>query len=200
MQGLINAPTPAKPLSINSRDIAELVEARHDNVKRTIEMLAEKGVIVRPQIEDEQNIDKMGRSRTTGVYQFTGEQGKRDSIVVVAQLSPEFTARLVDRWQELESKARLDTAPSITTVLSPLQHAKDALAVMDEAVQVLQRWGFDKNACLISANCYTRKHAQIDVLADTGNTHLLAENQESLYYTPTHIGAPLATVPQERGA
>ncbi|EPI8895197.1 phage antirepressor KilAC domain-containing protein, partial [Escherichia coli] len=27
---------------------------------------------------------------------------KRDSIIVVAQLSPEFTARLVDRWRELE--------------------------------------------------------------------------------------------------
>ncbi|HHE3016903.1 TPA: phage antirepressor KilAC domain-containing protein, partial [Escherichia coli] len=33
------------------------------------------------------------------------EQGKRDSIVVVAQLSPEFTARLVDRWRELEEAA-----------------------------------------------------------------------------------------------
>ncbi|KAF1014473.1 MAG: hypothetical protein GAK31_01958 [Stenotrophomonas maltophilia] len=37
-------------------------------------------------------------------YLFTGDQGKRDSIIVVAQLSPEFTARLVDRWQELEAK------------------------------------------------------------------------------------------------
>jgi phage regulator Rha-like protein len=34
------------------------------------------------------------------VYELT----KRDSYVVVAQLSPEFTARLVDRWQELENK------------------------------------------------------------------------------------------------
>ena len=29
--------------------------------------------------------------------------GKRDSYVAVAQLSREFTARLVDRWQELEA-------------------------------------------------------------------------------------------------
>jgi anti-repressor protein len=35
------------------------------------------------------------------VYQLV----KRDSYVVVAQLSPEFTARLVDRWQELEAGA-----------------------------------------------------------------------------------------------
>lgn len=40
--------------------------------------------------------------RSVEAYVFEGEQGKRDSIIVVAQLSPEFTARLVDRWRELE--------------------------------------------------------------------------------------------------
>lgn len=67
-------------------------------------MLVNTSVIVQPQIEDEQSTDKMGRTRTTQVYVFTGEQGKRDSIIVVAQLCPEFTARLVDRWQELEAQ------------------------------------------------------------------------------------------------
>ncbi len=46
----------------------------------------------------------MGRPRTMQVFRFTDEQGKRDSIIVVAQLSPEFTARLVDRWKELEEE------------------------------------------------------------------------------------------------
>ena len=41
-------------------------------------------------------LDNLGRPASE--YIFSGEQGKRDSIVVVAQLSPEFTARLVDRW------------------------------------------------------------------------------------------------------
>ncbi|MCF5965083.1 phage antirepressor KilAC domain-containing protein, partial [Xanthomonas perforans] len=44
-------------------------------------------------------------------YVFAGEQGKRDSIVVVAQLSPEFTARLVDRWQELERRIAAPADP-----------------------------------------------------------------------------------------
>lgn len=85
--------------TITSREIAELVEKRHDNVKRTIETLVEQGVIESPQIEEIPTATKPGIA-----YRFTGEQGKRDSIVVVAQLSPEFTARLVDRWQELEAK------------------------------------------------------------------------------------------------
>ncbi|KAF1014472.1 MAG: hypothetical protein GAK31_01957 [Stenotrophomonas maltophilia] len=39
-------------VSITSREIAELVEKRHDNVKRTIETLAKNGAIRFPQIEE----------------------------------------------------------------------------------------------------------------------------------------------------
>jgi len=115
MQNIITA---GKSLKMSSREIAELVGSRHDDVKRSIERLSSRQlnadgtvkrepVIVQPPMADEQSVDAMGRSRTTQVYQFTGEQGKRDSIVVVAQLSPEFTAALVDRWQELESANRV---------------------------------------------------------------------------------------------
>lgn len=84
--------------TMNSREIAELVGSRHDKVKQSIERLAARGVIVQPPWGDEPSFDSMGRPRITEVYVFSGEKGKRDSIVVVAQLSPEFTARLVDRW------------------------------------------------------------------------------------------------------
>lgn len=89
--------------SMTSLEISELVEKRHDNVKRTIETLVNQGVISLPQIEDVK-IQRTRREEITTVYVFKGEQGKRDSIIVVAQLCPEFTARLVDRWQELESQ------------------------------------------------------------------------------------------------
>ncbi|WP_196774297.1 phage antirepressor KilAC domain-containing protein [Rhodovulum sp. MB263] len=98
---------------MSSREIAELLEVRHDNVKRTVERLAEKGVIVRPPMEDEPSTDGMGRTRMTRIYHLE----KRDSYVVVAQLSPEFTARVVDRWQELEA-ARETFDPS-TILESP---------------------------------------------------------------------------------
>lgn len=92
-------PVNEQSATMTSQEIAELVGKRHDNVKRTIETLIEKGVIASPQIEE-----KPTAGRPVGVYGFEGEQGKRDSIIVVAQLSPEFTARLVDRWQELEKQ------------------------------------------------------------------------------------------------
>lgn len=51
----------------------------------------------------------MGRPRATQVYQL----GKRDSLIVVAQLCPEFTARIVDRWQELEAQAAPAIVPKV---------------------------------------------------------------------------------------
>ena len=77
--------------------MADLTEKRHDSVKRTMDTLAEKGVISQPQIVD-------GEKSANGVAEKVYRFGKRDSYVIVAQLSPEFTARLVDRWQELEEQ------------------------------------------------------------------------------------------------
>ncbi|EDT1794708.1 DNA-binding protein [Salmonella enterica subsp. enterica] len=85
--------------SMTSIEIADLVGKRHDNVKRTIETLILRHVITSPQIEE-----KPTSGRPTTYYLFEGERGKRDSIIIVAQLCPEFTARLVDRWRELEEE------------------------------------------------------------------------------------------------
>lgn len=95
--------------TMSSLEMAELTGKRHDSVKRTIEMLLtntdkRKAVIARPQIVILEKINNLGLPSKTETYVFSGEQGKRDSIIVVAQLSPEFTAKIVDRWQYLENK------------------------------------------------------------------------------------------------
>lgn len=85
--------------TMTSREIAELVESRHVDVCRTIDRLMESGAIsgyapmayTHPQ-----------NGQTYSEYHV----GQRDSYVIVAQLSPQFTARLVDRWQELEQAAK----------------------------------------------------------------------------------------------
>jgi len=181
----MNALTNVKTLTMTSREIAELVEARHDNVKRTIEALTEKGVIAYPHIEDVQESGGNNRQYTTSVYVFTGEKGKRDSIVVVAQLSPEFTARLVDRWQELESQAQPIKTVRPNTVTDEF---KRALKLTPLAVKALRALGCDKNGAAIGANQLIRKQTHVDLLALSGNTHLIAENQNSGYYTPTELG------------
>jgi len=105
---------------MTSHDIAELVGSRHDNVKRTIGRLVSAGVITQPPMEDG---ERSANGVVQKVYCFEGEIGKRDSIVVVAQLCPEFTARLVDRWKQLEeersrpkSQAELNLAYALAQV------------------------------------------------------------------------------------
>ena len=83
---------------MSSREIADLLDARHDNVKVTVERLAEKGIMTLPEL---QGVSNPGPGpRMIEVYHLD----KRSSLIVVAQLSPEFTARVVDRWQELEER------------------------------------------------------------------------------------------------
>ncbi|AFM76540.1 Roi protein [Escherichia phage HK629] len=98
MSELING----NAIKMTSIEIAELVGSRHDKVKQSIERLAARGVIRNPPMVVFEKINNLGLLRGVEAYVFEGEQGKRDSIIVVAQLSPEFTARLVDRWRELE--------------------------------------------------------------------------------------------------
>ncbi|MGO2334318.1 phage antirepressor KilAC domain-containing protein [Providencia sp.] len=90
-----------KTLTMSSAEISDLVESRHDKVKQSIERLAARGVIQLPPLGEVKN----HQNQTVQVYHLN----KRDSYVVVAQLSPTFTAKLVDRWQELENQQLVPT-------------------------------------------------------------------------------------------
>lgn len=145
--------------TMTSREIAELVESRHDSVKRTIERLAEGGTIQRPPMVEVTN----HKGQAVTEYQI----GKRDSYVIVAQLSPEFTARLVDRWQELEAGAapqlpqtfaqalRLaaEQAETIEAQAAQLEAARPAMAFVDSYVAATTgSKGFREVCKLLKAN------------------------------------------------
>lgn len=110
--------------TMSSREISNLVESRHADVCRTIERLIEKSVIC-------------GCAPTAYTHEQNGQQyteyhlDKRSSLIVVAQLCPEFTARIVDRWQELEARTAL---PDFTNPAAAARAWADAV----EAAQTLQ--------------------------------------------------------------
>jgi|JI6StandDraft_1071083.scaffolds.fasta_scaffold48409_3 hypothetical protein len=96
---VINGATGKHLVSLErAREIAELVNQRHDKVKRTIETLGTKGVISHPQIED-------GQKSANGVVEKIYQLGKRDSLIVVAH-------RLT-RDDCKQSHLRLVAAPSV---------------------------------------------------------------------------------------
>lgn len=84
--------------TMSSREMAALCEKRHDNTLLVIRDLEKRGLLEnsRPQ---------------NYVHAQNGQQyveylsDKRDSLVIVARLSPEFMAAVIDRWQELEQQA-----------------------------------------------------------------------------------------------
>jgi len=85
-------------LTMSSLEISTLVESRHDKVRQSIERLAERGIFTLPPLGEVSNPGP--GPKTIGIYNLD----KRSSLIVVAQLCPEFTARIVDRWQELEAQ------------------------------------------------------------------------------------------------
>lgn len=99
MTSLINT---SEQLTMSSREIAELLEVRHDNVKRTIDTLTHKELVTFTQAEEKSNGGRPG---------IAYHVNQRDSYVIVAQLSPAFLARIVDRWQELEKQALKPALP-----------------------------------------------------------------------------------------
>ena len=64
----------------------------------------------------------------------------------------------------------------------------EAFKMIPAIVRAAKALGLDKNAAAISANQVVRRITGTNVLEMLGHTHLEAENQESLYFTPTELG------------
>ena len=107
-------------ISMTSQEIADLVQSRHDNVKTSIERLVSQGVISQPAMKDG---IRSANGIVPQVYIFEGEQGKRDTTIIVAQLSPTFLGTVVDRWMELEKQYALAFRPSYM-IEDPVARAK----------------------------------------------------------------------------
>lgn len=99
------------PVTMSSREIAELVGKQHSNIKISAERLAEKGVIG--------TLATQGFTHNGNVY-TEYMLNKRDSLIVVAQNCPEFTARIIDRWQELEAAVNNPVTPRVTSPYPPM--------------------------------------------------------------------------------
>jgi len=153
-----NLITTGNTLTMSSREIAELVGSRHDSVKRTMDTLSDKGLITITQSVE----PTIGGGKPATVYLV----GKRDSYIVVAQLCPEFTAALVDRWQELEAQVAKPVELSTMDILQIAMESEKArlqaveqlaiaapkAAFVDQYVETAGSMSFRQVAKLLSAN------------------------------------------------
>ncbi|WP_238938995.1 phage antirepressor KilAC domain-containing protein [Mixta mediterraneensis] len=124
-------PFAGSVVTMSSREIAALVQSKHGDVKRSAERLNAAGLLTAPlaQFDFEHN------GNVYQEYRFN----KRDSLVLVARLSPEFTAAVVDRWQELEGGMGIpQTLPEALRLAADMaeQNAQLAHKVQQDAPKV----------------------------------------------------------------
>ena len=113
--------------TMSSREIAQLCQKPHDNVLKLIRSLIDGGIV-----------------KSTTPHQYMHPQNgqwyteflsdKRDSLVVVARLSPEFTAAVIDRWQELEAQ---NNSPALPNFADPVQAARAWADAMERQQQAI---------------------------------------------------------------
>lgn len=127
MRTLINT-TPSQTMT--SKQIADVVDSRHDSVKRTVDRLAEKGVISQPPMVD-------GEKSANGVIEKLYMVNERDSYVVVAQLCPEYTAKLVDYWMATKNQI-------VQPLALPLTY-KEALLALVQAEEDKERLAIERD-------------------------------------------------------
>ena len=84
--------------TMSSREMAELCKKRHDNTLLIIRDLENRGLL-------ENSRPQYYTHAQNGQQYIEYISDKRDSLVIVARLSPEFMAVVIDRWQELEASA-----------------------------------------------------------------------------------------------
>ena len=87
-------------MTMSSLEIAEKVEKRHDNVKRSVKRLEEKGLIEVLKIE-KVKIQGERRVEEIEVYQLS----KRDGQVVAAQLSRKFMNEILSKIEQLDGSS-----------------------------------------------------------------------------------------------
>ena len=97
--------TLSASMTMGTREIADMLGKRHDHIKSSAEKLAACGAILTPVARE---FEHRGNIYTEYLL------NKLDSITLVAQNCPQFTAALVKRWDELEQAAQKPQLPDFS--------------------------------------------------------------------------------------
>lgn len=138
-------------LTMTSREIADLVEARHNDVVATIERLFSKGLL--------RSSRKTRREDTGGRPIEVYDLIERDTHLVVSGYSDEHRARVIDRWQELEAQQSRPAELSRMEILKLAMESEEArleaekqLALAAPKAQALERIALsDGSLCITNA-------------------------------------------------
>lgn len=148
--------TQSSNLTMSSREIAALTGKRHDNVVADVrKMLSELG---------------LGTPEFLGVYEAENGQQyecfnlpKRESLILISGYSIELRARIIDRWQELESQASRPAALSRMDILTLAMESEQARikaeAERDHAIATKAQIGSRREATAMATAAAAKREA-----------------------------------------
>lgn len=156
--------------TMSSLQVSKLVGSDHAKVRQSIERLAKRGTIQLPPMEKVENKQSLSPNKWTKVYLIN----ERDSYIVVAQLSPEFTAKLVDEWKALKEASQ----PQLPqTYLEALQHLVVSETGRVEAIE----YGKEQEALVEAAK---PKVSFVDEYVEADGLYNLRDTSKILGYKP----------------
>lgn len=154
----MNLIAPGAPRTMSSREIAELVEARHNDVIATIERLFSKGLL--------RSSRKTRRESTGGRPIEVYDLIERDTHMVVSGYSDEHRARVIDRWQELEqANPAVPALPktyiaALEDLLASKKAEQLAIEQRDEAIRTKALIGSKREATAMATAAAAKREAE----------------------------------------
>lgn len=180
-------------ITMSTVDIAELTGKRHDNVMRKAKELADKGIINATQIEERYNNNNIRM-----VYHLN----KTESLNLVANLSPEFTARIIDRWQALENQTALPQDYP-TALRAYADEVEKRITAEQEARYAIETkaWISSKREAtsMATASVATRKVNQLEKELDKSKEYATIKRMQLQYHGLTFSWRELKQASQELG-
>lgn len=152
---LPDGPERGHVLTMTSREIADLVEARHNDLVSTIERQIDAGVLrVGRETRRPSPVGEKG-GRPIMVYDLD----KRDTLVVVSGYDDRLRAKIIDRWMELEQApkpAAIDFSDP-RVLLGAFEHLR---ATVGEQAEVIAEQGsrlkkLDRIEGALGSMCFT---------------------------------------------
>jgi prophage antirepressor-like protein len=128
--------------------------------------------------------DSLGRKQETRII----SEPDLFRLIVNSKLP---SAEKFERWVFEEVLPSIRKTGGYQVAAEPVKQATEAMKITPLAVRAARALGLDKNAAAISANQFVRNLTGVNLLEGFGATHLTAENQDTLFFTPTELGKML---------
>ena len=174
-------------LTVNARDIHTFLGIKRrfaDWIKDQIE----RGRFVehRDFISLHEKVKRETGATTRIEYHLTIDTAKHIAMMSNTDKGFEVRDYFIECERRLKARETKEKRPMEIPTFDQL--TKNPPRLMREMYKTLKLFDIDTNAAAISANQFVIKHTGINILRDCGQTHLLAQDQENMYYTPTQLG------------